>query len=265
MDTNTALTNFVMLKEQSELIEYARSLELIGIADALEEQFSNPNIFNSMSYEDRFSKCLESEDLIKKAEKFKKLYKESKIRRCIYLNQLQTSASHGLTKEHLAMLAQTAYITNSINVIITGPVGVGKTALAIGAAMAAMKNGYSARFYRVADLMAMLETKTLNAFMRFRNSLDKIKLLILDDYGSAMLSEIGAGRLNEIMVSRYNESSTIFTTQLKKSSLKDVFPQNSSIGPAFADRAFRECDVEICLQGDSWRGKALEVRGSREC
>jgi DNA replication protein DnaC len=262
MTTSEAIDNVVILQEQKELVEKAYALELGGIAEALEDQFSNPAIFGSMTFEDRLGRCLRSQEETVQSQKFENLYDKSNIRRRIYLNQLSPNAEHGLTEECLALFAETSYIRQFVNIVINGPAGVGKSALAIAAAIEAMKKGYSVRYFRMMEFAAVIDAKTENAFSRFKNQLYKVDLLILDDMGGSILTDSVAIRFNEIIDARYNAGSTIITSQLKKDSLKEIIPEGPIRG-AVTDRLFRKNDIEIRLKGSSWRGQPLEIKGIR--
>ena len=116
----------VLLNEQSELIVMAKDLKLDGIAAELEDQMSNPVIFNGMKFEERIKKCLESQKAEDLSKTFEKLYRKSKLPRKIYLSQIASSMPKGLLPEKLALLAETNYIKQGVNIVITGATGVGE-------------------------------------------------------------------------------------------------------------------------------------------
>ena len=89
----------VLLNEQSELIAMAKDLKLDGIAAELEDQMSNPVIFNGMKFEERIKKCLESQKAEELSKTFEKLYRKSKLPRKIYLSQIASSMPKGLLPE----------------------------------------------------------------------------------------------------------------------------------------------------------------------
>ncbi|MCR5535918.1 MAG: ATP-binding protein [Succinivibrio sp.] len=240
----STLSNTVMLKEQSELIELAAKFRLKGFVSELNQQFTNPLIFNGQSFEERLKKCFEEQEAYSKIAKFNSLCKHSLIRNKIRINQLKPSPSRGLTREHLELLSQTEYIKKCTNVIITGATGTGKTSLAVAAAMEAMSYGYSCRFYRINDLIALIECKDPTSFMRFKDTMRKVSILVIDDYGSVKIDDVVAVRLNEIADIRYYSGPTIITTQLKVSSLKEAIDP-SPTRDALADRLFRPNDIEI--------------------
>jgi DNA replication protein DnaC len=257
----STLSNSVMLEEQEELVSQAIKYRIKGFASELNQQFTNPLIFKDMSFEERLKKCFEEQESYARIAKFDSLYRNSLIQNKIRLSQLKPSPSRGLTKEHLELLSETGYIKKCTNVIITGATGTGKTSLAVAAAIEAMTYGYSCKFYRINDLITIIENKDSASFMRFKDKMRRISILIIDDYGSVKISDVAAVRLNEIADIRYYKGPTIITTQLKVNSLKEAIDP-SPTRDALADRLFRPNDIEIELSGMSWRGNKDELRGN---
>jgi DNA replication protein DnaC len=259
----TVLPNQVMLDEQRELVERANQFRLKGFVSELTQQFTNPLIFNNQTFEERLAKCFDEQEAYGRIARFNTLCKASLIRNKFWMNQLKPSPKRGLTAEHLELLSQTDYIRKCTNVIITGPTGTGKTSLAIAAALEAMTHGYSVRFYRINDLIGIMEGKDPATFMRFKESLRKVKLLILDDYGTVKINDAAAIKLNEIADIRYYSGPTIITSQLKVNALKEAIDP-SPTRDSLADRLFRANDIRIELGGTSWRGVDDEIRNSTE-
>ena len=258
----SAPTNYVMLDSQKVLIDKAKSCKLVGFVSELEQQFSNPLIYNNMTFDERLDKCFEEQKKYAKISRFKTLYRNSLIRYPIWTSQLNASQERGLTAEHIEILSQTDYIEKLLNVIITGPTGTGKSSLAIAAAMEAMDKGYSAKVYRLSDLLAKIDGLDDLAFIRFKESLRKIKVLVIDDYGLIKINDSQAVKLNEIADIRYMSGSTIITSQLMFKSLPEAIDP-SPIRDALADRLFRHNDIYIELKGKSWRGSDKELKGNK--
>ena len=253
----------VLLNEQSELIAMANDLKLDGIAAELEDQMSNPVIFNGMKFEERIKKCLESQKAEELSKTFEKLYRKSKLPRKIYLSQIASSMPKGLLPEKLALLAETNYIKQGVNIVITGATGVGKSALSIAAAIEAIRKGYTVRYFRMMELISILNAKVDDSFIRFRELLHRTDVLLIDDFGGCMLEDDIVAKLNEIVDARYNEGATIITTQLRMSNMKEVIKTQGPICDAFCNRLFRNSDIEIRLTGASWRGRPEEIRGAK--
>ena len=241
----------------------AKELNLNGVAAELEDQMSNPVIFNGMKFEERIKKCLQTQKVEEQSKKFDKLFRNSKLPRKIYLQQIASSMPKGLLPENLAMLAETNYIKQGINIVITGSTGVGKTALAIAASIEAIKKGYSVRYFRMLELISILNAKMDDSFIRFRDLLRRTDILLIDDYGGCMLEDDIVAKLNEIVDARYNEGATILTTQLRMSNMKEVIKTQGPICDALCNRLFRNSDIEIRLTGPSFRGTSQEIRGAK--
>ena len=84
------------------------------------------------------------------------------------------------------------------HILIEDVPGVGKTTLAVATATEALLKGFSVMYFSMNELAAMLELKDKIDFIKFRDKLENINLLICDDYGQEMLSDPVIIRLKEI-------------------------------------------------------------------
>lgn len=254
--------SIVLLPEQKELINKLTALNLDGFNFELKEQFADPQRFQTMTYEERLNRCLDSQIELASNNRFRRLLQNSKVGNKIYIRQFMPSDARGLTNDTLLKLKDGDFLEKGLNIIISGPTGTGKTALAKATAVEAMRKGISAMFFKMSDLSCIIEAKDKLALSRFVDKLRRIRLLIIDDYGLTKLSDAVVAALMDIADVRYGIGSTIITSQLKKKGLKSVIDE-SPIRDALADRLFRECDWEITLSGDSWRGNNEEIKGEK--
>lgn len=252
--------NVLLLTPQKELLQKAHDLKLEGVVNELYEQFTNPELFTDLSFEERVERCLDEQSNVVAINKFNSLFKRSRLRHRRYIREFAPNPARGLDANILLMLKDCDYIRRGINIVISGLTGTGKTALATATATEAMSLGYSVMFYRMADLIAIIQSKDALGISRFKERLRAIKLLIIDDYGLTKIPDQVVACLNEIADSRYGVGSTLITTQLKKKSLISVIDE-SPIRDALADRLFRDTDLEITLKGNSWRGSVEELIG----
>ncbi len=88
-----------------------------------------------------------------------------------------------------------------------------------------------------------------------------MRLLIIDDWGLEQITETSVVRLNEIVAVRYNRGPIIFTTQLTKENLKKVSNIRGPAMESLMDKLFKASDCYQQIKGESWRGKAGEIRG----
>jgi DNA replication protein DnaC len=108
-----------------------------------------------------------------------------------------------------------AWIDQHLNVLVTGPTGVGKSFLACALAHSACRADHSVRFYRLPRLVDELTRyHALQNRSAFLKQLAKAELLVLDDFGLTPLSDQSKRDLLEILDDRYDRSSTIVTSQL---------------------------------------------------
>lgn len=248
--------------EQEHLINLARKLDLDGFADELEQQFFTPKLFNTMPFEKRLEHCLNAQDQMVSTRKFNNMFRSSKIKNKLSINCFKPEPARGIDAPLLKILLDCKYIQNGNNIIFSGKTGTGKTALSSAAGVEAMKKGYSTMFFRMNDLVTIIESKDKLALSRFKDRLRRIKLLILDDYGLSMYSDVVLSFLNDLANERYGLGSTIFTTQLTIESMLAPFSE-SPTRDAFADRMFRSTDMKFTLIGESFRGTVGELMGEQ--
>lgn len=72
------------------------------------------------------------------------------------LSQFDWRRAHGLERARIEDLARCAWIPAARNVVLVGPVGTGKTHLAIALGIEAIKRGHNVIFYRASDLVRAL-------------------------------------------------------------------------------------------------------------
>ena len=228
----------VMTEQQQLVCSKAEKCGLQGFCIELSDQFSSPELYSSLSFEDRMNQCLDRELDNMSVKKFNNLYRNSRIDRRIYLDN---------------------YITAITNIILMGGTGVGKTTLAFAAAVEAMQKGFSVLYYRMNELSVKLED--LDEYNRLKKKIRNVRLLIIDDWGLEQITETAVVRLNEIVAVRYNRGPIIFTTQLTKENLKKVSNIRGPAMESLMDKLFKASDCYQQIKGESWRGKAGEIRG----
>ena len=102
------------------------------------------------------------------------------------------------------------------NLILYGPVGTGKTHLAIALGVAACEAGLETRFFTAASLATKLdEARRSGNLEKLLQSIDRAELVILDEWGYLPLEKEQAQLLFQLISSCYERRSLIITTNLE--------------------------------------------------
>jgi DNA replication protein DnaC len=149
-------------------------------------------------------------------------------------------------------LAAGHYIDQHLNVLITGPTGVGKTWLACALAHKACRDGYSARYLRLPRLMQDLPiAKADGRYAKLLRDYAKADLVVLDDWGRMPMTADTRRDLLEILDDRHNRRSTLVTSQLPIEQWHDYIGE-PTIADAILDRLVHNA-YKLPLKGESMR------------
>jgi DNA replication protein DnaC len=196
------------------LLQQLKSLKLHGMAAGLEQQLAAPDT-RRLGFEERFGLLLQHEAATRANARLTQRLRWAKLPQLASLEDLDTRTPRGLDTAALAQITDLSWIPQHLNVLITGPCGVGKSYLACALAHAACRADYSVRCFRLPRLIDELTRATaLQKRSAFFRQLAKADLLVLDDFGLAPLSEQTRRDLLEIFDDRYDKKSSLITSQL---------------------------------------------------
>ena len=168
------------------------------------------------------------------------------------MQDIDFSTQRGLQRSQVLQLAQTTWINKSLNLIVLGPTGAGKTFIASALGRAACEQDLIVRYYRLPRLFQEIKVAQLEGeYSRLIKSLNKTDLLILDDWlrDPPTLSE--AQSLLDILDDRYSRSSTLLATQFPIDAWYARIP-DPTLADAILDRLIHNAH-RIELHGDSQR------------
>ena len=149
-------------------------------------------------------------------------------------------------------LESARFIESKNNLVLYGPVGTGKTHMAIAAGVNACMKGYKVRFYTVTELVLKLaEARKNGTLERLRSELNGLDLLILDEWGYVPVDRDGSQLLFRVISDSYESKSLILTTNLEFSRWGSIFTDDQ-MAAAMIDRLVHHGHL-ILFEGNSYR------------
>jgi len=134
------------------LIQQLQQLRLRGMAAALEQQLSNGQPA-ALSFEERLGIMIQHEITERASARLTQRLRWARLPQGAVLEDLNTAAMRGLDPATLAQVRDLAWIGEHLNVLITGPTGVGKSFVACALAHSACRADYAVRFFRLPRLI----------------------------------------------------------------------------------------------------------------
>jgi len=236
----------------NETLEKLRTLKLIGMADALEQQLTQPATHEDLSFDERIALIVDREVTYRKNTKTNRLIKTAKLKQRALPEDIDYKHPRDLKKSQLADLLSCQWIQQHNNVLLTGSTGCGKTWLACALGMQACRQGLSVRYLRSARLFADLSIAHGDGrYLRLIKQLSKVDLLILDDWGLEKLDLVQRNDLLEIMEDRHGCKSTLIAGQIPVNQWHKAIG-DATLADAILDRLVHNAH-KINLKGESMR------------
>lgn len=233
-------------------LEKLQAMKFTGMARAFAEQLDTTDI-GELDFDTRFALLVEREWTERHSRQLTNRLRRARLRHpnaC--LEDLDYRHRRGLDKALIASLGTCQWVRERLNVLITGPTGVGKTWLACALAHQACREGHSALYLRLPRLLAELDISRADGrYPKLLASLAKTDVLILDDWGLTPLSPSHRHDLLELIEERHARRSTIATSQLPVEKWHD-FIADPTLADAILDRLVHSA-YKFALKGESMR------------
>lgn len=245
------------------LLKLLQKLKLTGMLAALERQLGDPDI-GAMRFEERFAMLLQHELAERENHRFSQRLRIAALPQPACLEDLDTHLpTRHLDPTMISTVRDLGWIARHLNVLITGPTGIGKSFIGAALAHAACRADYHVRCFRLPRLID--ELARAHAFQRrstFLRSLAKADLLLIDDFAITPLSDQTKRDLLEILDDRYDKSATIITSQLEVKQWH-AYLDDPTLADALLDRVVHNA-YHLDLSGESIRKlRSIRNKGTK--
>ena len=238
-------------------LDKLQTLRLHGMYHALVEQLHMPDIA-ALTFEERFGLLVDREITERENRRLTTRLRQAKLRQTACIEDIDYRHPRGLDKALMARLTTCQWVREHLNVLITGPTGIGKTWLGCALGHQACRDGLTALYLRLPRFLQELPlAKGDGRYGKLLTTLAKTDVLILDDWGLAPLSDENRRDVLESVEDRHDRRATIITSQLPVEHWHDALG-DPTLADAILDRLVHNA-YKITLQGESMRKRQAQL------
>jgi DNA replication protein DnaC len=233
-------------------VQKLHALRLGSMAEAWQTQQRDAKT-SALAFDERFALLVDAEYLARDNRRLGRLLKDAELRiphAC--LEDVDTANNRGVDRAMLRQLASGVWVTDHLNVLVTGPTGVGKSYIASAIGQGACRRRQRVLYRRIPRLFDELAlARADGSYGKVLLRLAKADVLILDDLGLGSPTEAHRHHLLEVMEDRYGRKSTVVTSQLPVPKWHDWLG-DPTLADAVLDRLVHNA-YKLELRGNSRR------------
>lgn len=195
-------------------LEQMRELRLHGMASSYEAVVALP-VNSQPGTHQLIAQLVQHETESKQQRRTEMYLKLSKLRYAAMIEEVKCSAQRNLSAEQISLLADCSWISRAENILITGATGCGKSFLACALGHQACSLGYRTLYLNMNKFIErVLLSKLDGTFIKLLAQIEKVNLIILDDFGLQPLKADTRLALLQLLEDRYKRKATMIVSQL---------------------------------------------------
>ncbi len=238
-------------------LDRLRELKFHGMVRALEEQLSKTE-YQDLSFEERLSLLVDREVVDRENRRLSSRLKKAKLRQQACMEDIDYQHPRKLDRSLMKTLFSGRWIRDRLNVLITGPTGVGKSFLVCALGHRACLLGFRVLYFRIPRLFEDLAlARGDGRYLKLMHTIAKADLILLDDWGLSSLTDREQRDFLEILEDRHGIRSTVLAGQIPVEHWHELM-KNPTLADAIMDRLIHNA-YKINLKGESMRKKKTRL------
>ena len=238
-----------MLNEPT--MDKLQTMKLYGMVDAFRAQLATSE-FHQLSFEERFALLVDQQWLWKQNRAFQRRLQLAKLKQKAVIEDINYQHPRGLDRKLFRTLASSEWVRQKLNLVFTGPTGVGKSWIGCALAQKACRDGFSVVHKKTSELFRELAIAQVDGSLgRMLVRLAQIDVLLLDDFAMAPLQDSERRDFLEVCDDRYQRRCLILTSQMPVSHWHQQIG-DPTLADSILDRILHNA-YRIELKGESLR------------
>lgn len=241
-------------------LDKLRQMRLYGMHDAFKTSLEN-TLKEQMTQDQFIFHLVSSEWDNRRNRAIERAIKAANFRYNASLEDIDYTFERGLDRNQVDRLAALEFITQSKDMLITGPTGTGKSYLATALGYKACQDGYRVFYASTAKLMSQLKiAKVKGTILNDFKRIERTDLLILDDFAMQTFDSQSRGILMDIIEDRHQKRATVITSQVPVKAWHDAIGEKT-VADAILDRLVHH-SLRVELYGESIRKRKTKNENS---
>lgn len=239
-----------MINQQT--IDKLNAMRLLGLAAEYERQASNPREYSALSFDERLALLIDHEYESRENRRLLSRLRWARMKQPASVEEIDYTQPRGLERTQVRQLSRCDWVRRKENLIVVGPTGAGKTYIACALAAQACREGFSAMYTRLPNLLADIETaRAERKYRTFMRRITRTNLLVIDDWGLAPIGDTERRDILEVLEERYDLGAVLIASQIPVKAWHALMGE-ATLADAILDRLVHNAH-RIEMKGESMR------------